>query len=72
MVAAILGYALDEAKRELQRRPLTADGDVASYLANLVDSVVGGYEDELTPPEKRQLWDALWTALRSCIAGNRQ
>jgi hypothetical protein len=72
VVASFLGYALDEAKRELQRRPLTAGGDVESYLTNVVEAVIGGYEDQLNWPEKSQLSEALWTALLPYIAGNPQ
>ena len=71
MVAAVLGYAFDEAKRELQRRPRAADDDPAHYLTDVIDSVVRGYDD-LTQPEKRQLWEALWTALLPYVLGKYQ
>jgi hypothetical protein len=70
MVAAVLGYAFDEAKRELQRRPRAEDHDVASDLADVIDFVIRGYGDELTQPEKRQLSEALWTALLPHVPGN--
>ncbi|ABA48178.1 TOPRIM protein [Burkholderia pseudomallei] len=62
VVAAFLGYALDEAKRELQRRPFAQDDDVTLYLADVADSAIGRIGD-LTEPEKRQLWGPLCTAL---------
>ncbi|WP_144157625.1 AAA family ATPase [Paraburkholderia sp. BCC1885] len=72
VVAAVLGYALTEANRELLRRPLTVDDDVASYLTDVVDVAVGSYRDQLSRSEQSQLWDALWAALLPDIAGKRQ
>jgi hypothetical protein len=70
VVPAMLGYALDDAIREVQRRPRAEDDKVEFYLADVVESVIGGYNDQLTQPEKRQLSEALWNALLSHVQGN--
>ncbi|MCO1348062.1 AAA family ATPase (plasmid) [Burkholderia vietnamiensis] len=70
VVVPMLGYVLDDAKHELQRRPRAADDDPAHYLADVIDSVIRGYDD-FTQAEKRQLSEALWSELVPYVAGNR-
>ncbi|MBB5501043.1 AAA family ATPase [Paraburkholderia sp. MM5384-R2] len=76
MLAAFLGYALDEVKREIRRRPLPVDSqdqDEASfYYADVVESVVRSYEGDLTQPERQQLREALWAELLNCVCANQQ
>ncbi|MFM0213250.1 AAA family ATPase [Paraburkholderia sediminicola] len=79
MLAAILGYALEEVDHELKRRPPPVhNGDQASnneagiYYADVVDSVVGRHADELTRPEQQQLRSALVAELPNRISGNPQ
>jgi hypothetical protein len=72
VLVSFLGYAVDDAKRELEARPRTEDVDVASYLDKIVDFVIRGYDSQLTSPEKRQLSEALWTALLPLVQGYSQ
>ncbi|KVR45468.1 hypothetical protein WK16_08795 [Burkholderia ubonensis] len=71
VVAAFLQDALEQAKGVLQCRPRASYEDVEFYLGDVADSVVGRFND-LTEPEKHQLWEALCVELLPYVPRNCQ
>jgi hypothetical protein len=78
-LAAILGYAVDDLDSELKRRPPPVhNGDQAGkteaaiYYTDVVDLVVKMNGEDLTPPEKQQLTDALLAEIPNRISRNQQ
>lgn len=77
-LAAILGYALDDLKREIGRRHLPLDSqdedkdEAVIYFGDVVEAVVRGYEGDLTQSEREQLRQALWAELPNCVFPNQK
>ena len=77
-LAAILGSALDDLKREVARRHFPLDSqdedkdEAVIYFGDVVEAVLRGYVGELTQSERDQMRQALWAELPNCVFPNHK